>query len=94
MLRAGGQPHQIARSVSEAVMVDQFAFQHQELFAGIVLMSGTLICADEWRPLMNRLDGVPVVQSHGTVDPLLPYAASETLRDELKAAGADVRIVF
>jgi phospholipase/carboxylesterase len=31
---------------------------------------------------------VPVFQSHGTHDTLLPFAISELLRDHLKTAGA------
>ncbi len=52
--------------------------------AGLVLMSGTLINAAEWRPLLPSLRGVPVLLSHGRGDPLLPYSAAETLRDLLQ----------
>ena len=58
--------------------------------AGLVLMSGTLINAAEWRPLLPSLRGVPVLLSHGRGDPLLPYSAAETLRDLLGSAGAAV----
>jgi phospholipase/carboxylesterase len=33
---------------------------------------------------------VPVLMSHGRHDQLLPFSASETLRDKLRAAGAEV----
>jgi len=56
--------------------------------AGIVMMSGTLLAESEWQPRMARLSGVPVFQSHGKHDMLLPYAIAETLRDKLRAAGA------
>lgn len=56
--------------------------------AGLLLMSGTLIADALWKPRMASLAGVPVVLSHGRHDPLLPFAAAETLRDRLTAAGA------
>ncbi len=58
--------------------------------AGVVLLSGTLIAEPEWKPRYGTLAGVPVFQSHGRADPLLPFAAAEILRDELRAAGAIV----
>jgi phospholipase/carboxylesterase len=58
--------------------------------AGLLLMSGTLIAEDAWRPRMASLAGVPVMLSHGRHDPLLPFDAAELLRDQLTAAGAVV----
>lgn len=58
--------------------------------AGLLLMSGTLIAESIWQPRFARLAGVPVLLSHGRMDPLLPFAASEVLRDRLQAAGAVV----
>ncbi len=58
--------------------------------AGVVLMSGTLVAESEWQPRFASLRGVPVVMSHGRADGLLPFAVSETLRDRLSEAGAEV----
>jgi phospholipase/carboxylesterase len=58
--------------------------------AGLVLLSGTLINRAGWEPRMKARAGLRVLQSHGTMDPLLPYRAAETLRDLLVAAGADL----
>ncbi len=54
--------------------------------AGLLLMSGTLICAPEWLPLMPARRGLPVLQTHGRQDLLLPYSVAEELRDHLKTA--------
>jgi phospholipase/carboxylesterase len=54
--------------------------------AGLLLMSGTLICAPEWQPLMPARRGLPVLQTHGRQDMLLPYSIAEDLRDHLQAA--------
>ncbi len=61
--------------------------------AGLVLMSGTLLAESTWTPLMTKLSGVPIVQSHGRADQLLPFSIAELLRDKLTAAGAAVEFI-
>jgi phospholipase/carboxylesterase len=58
--------------------------------AGLVLMSGTFLAEPVWGPRFASLAGVPILMSHGRRDQLLPFAASEMLRDRLRAAGAKV----
>ena len=69
------------------------AVRAEQSFAGLVLLSGTIVALDEWAPGFPKLSGVPVVQSHGRSDPLLPFEAAVRLRDLLREAGADVRWV-
>ncbi|BFU94681.1 MAG: putative Carboxylesterase [Nitrospira sp.] len=59
-------------------------------FAGLVQLSGTLLARHEWRPAVAKRAGLPVFQSHGTQDPILPYEMAERLRDELIQAGLAV----
>ncbi len=59
----------------------------------LVLLSSTLLAQDVWVPKMKALSGKPVFQSHGTRDPILPFALAERLRDELALAGARVTFV-
>lgn len=59
-------------------------------FAGLVMMSGTLLCRQEWEPLMPARRGLPVFQSHGTHDDLLAHQFAEELRDGLTVAGLTV----
>ena len=61
--------------------------------AAVALLSGTLLAEQEWVPLMAAKQTMPVFQSHGTHDPLLPFAAAEALRDHLTAAGLSVEWV-
>ena len=61
--------------------------------AGLVLLSGTLLAEPEWTPLLKRRAGLKVFMSHGQQDPLLPFGASERLRDLLGGAGASVEFV-
>jgi len=58
--------------------------------AGLVQLSGGLLAQQDWRPSVARRAGLPVFQSHGTQDQILPYAMAERLRDELKQAGLAV----
>lgn len=52
--------------------------------------SGTLVCRPAWQPSIDRLAGTSVFQSHGTLDPILPFASAEALREMLLAAGVQV----
>lgn len=58
--------------------------------AALVLMSGTLLAESEWQPLMTKLAEVPIFQSHGQHDQLLPFGIAEVLREKLQASGAHV----
>ena len=60
-------------------------------FAGLVALSGTLLCRERWtKAAAERGASLRVFQSHGRRDPVLPYAGAEALRDVLTAAGASV----
>jgi phospholipase/carboxylesterase len=73
-----------------AMLACDVALRTARPLAGIALLSGTLVAHDEWAPLAPRRRGLPVFQSHGTEDPILPYAQAEKLRDMLRDAGAAV----
>ena len=59
-------------------------------FAGLVQLSGSLLAKQDWRPALAKRTCLPVFQSHGTQDPILPYVMAERLRDELTQAGLRV----
>ena len=63
------------------------ALHSTRALAGLVLMSGTHLAANEWAARLPARRGVPVFMSHGRDDELLPFAISEGLRDTLKEAG-------
>lgn len=58
--------------------------------AALILMSGTLLAESIWKPRMSKLETVPVFQSHGRHDALLPFSVAEELRDQLRSAGAAI----
>lgn len=45
----------------------------------LVVLSGTMLAEDEWREGMTKRAGLPVFQSHGTVDTLLPFDLAKEL---------------
>ena len=49
------------------------ALHTERALAGLVVLSGTLIASNEWLPLMAARKDLPVFQSHGTSDPILPF---------------------
>jgi phospholipase/carboxylesterase len=73
-----------------AMLMTDLALRLEEAPAGLAVLSGTLLCAEEWRGRAPARSGLPVFQSHGRSDPLLPYADAEALRDLLAGAGLSV----
>ena len=59
----------------------------------MIALSGSFLNESEWRERAPLHSGLRVLQSHGTEDPLLPFAAAEWLRDLLTGAGATVEFV-
>lgn len=59
-------------------------------YAGLVQLSGNILAQPIWGPLLPKRKGLPVFQSHGVQDEILPYAGAERLRDTLVHAGLSV----
>ncbi|REJ76521.1 MAG: phospholipase [Planctomycetota bacterium] len=76
-----------------SMLATDVALRADEAPGGVVVWSGTLLCEDEWRDAAPRRSGLPVVQSHGRSDPLLPFEAAEWLRDVLTGAGLEVQFL-
>ena len=55
--------------------------------AGLVLMSGTLINEKNWLQALPGRPALPVMQSHGRQDMLLPFGLAEKLCSHLRGAG-------
>jgi phospholipase/carboxylesterase len=92
-LEASGTPTErvVLGGFSQGAMLATDVVLHTDRpFAGLVILSGTLIAEDDWRPRMTARRGLRVFQSHGTEDAILPYALAERLRGELDQAGMRV----
>ena len=59
-------------------------------YAGLVQLSGNLLAQPIWSPLMPKRKGLPVFQSHGVQDEILPYIGASRLRDTLSQSGLAV----
>lgn len=76
---------------SQGAMLTCDAALHADYpFAGLVQLSGNLLAQPEWSPLMPKRKGLPVFQSHGVQDDILPYIGGERLRDALSKSGLAV----
>lgn len=58
--------------------------------AGLCVLSGTLVAETEWRELAKARGEMPIFQSHGRFDPILPYQGAVWLRDALVESGLPV----
>lgn len=76
-----------------SMLAVEAALNWSEPPGGLCLWSSTLVNETEWRAKRTRLKGIPVVQSHGHQDQILPFAASLWLRDLLIEAGANVNFI-
>lgn len=83
--------HVVLGGFSQGAMLScDVALRTARKLAALVLLSGTFLAEAEWRPLMEKREGLPAFLSHGRADPMLPYAQSERLRDALVEAGLPV----
>lgn len=86
--------HQILGGFSQGSMLACDLALHAEARPrGLVLLSSTLIARGEWEPRMPKLAGLPILQTHGTHDPLLPYADAERLATLLRTGGAELEFI-
>lgn len=78
-----------------AMLSLDLALRSERALAGLVVWSGTMIGAPDWRAALKtgHRRGLRIVQSHGRQDPLLPYAIADQLRGELTEAGLEVDFV-
>jgi phospholipase/carboxylesterase len=73
-----------------AMLACDVALRSERPLAGLVLLSGTFLCRSIWTGRMPGRADLPVFQSHGRVDPLLPFSLAEELRDAMRAARLEV----
>lgn len=69
-----------------AVACLDIVLQESRPFAGLLLMSGTMVDPEAIAKLAPRRAGLPALLSHGRSDPILPFAVAETLQKRLVAA--------
>ncbi len=73
-----------------AMLTTDVTLRLEQAPAGLCIYSGTMICAEEWVQLAPRRASLPVIQTHGKADPILPFAAAELLSQLLQQNGLDI----
>ncbi len=76
-----------------AMLATDVALRLEEAPAGLAVLSGTLITEGVWKTKAAKRAGLPVFQSHGRSDAILPFMAAEWLRDMFTAAKMQVDFV-
>jgi phospholipase/carboxylesterase len=86
--------HVVLGGFSQGAMLScDLVLRERRAFAGLALLSGTVIAETTWKSLLPARSSLPVFQSHGQQDALLPYAAAERLCGLWRDAGATVDFV-
>jgi len=73
-----------------AMLACDTALRSPRAFAGLIILSGSIIARPEWEARWPARKGLPVFQSHGTDDPILPHDVAIQLKDSLLAYGLPV----
>lgn len=73
-----------------SMLATDVALRLPESPAGLCVLSGTLVAEEEWRALASDRGAMPVFQSHGRFDPILPFQGATWLRDALVESGLPV----
>lgn len=72
-----------------AMLTTELALMGERAFAGLAVLSGTLLSRERWADgAARRGRGLHVLQSHGRHDPVLPFAGAEALHRLLVEHGA------
>ena len=72
-----------------AMLTTDVALTLDKPLGGVVVWSGTLICEDKWQSLVGDVN-FPVYQSHGTLDPILPFENAIALCNLFADARVDI----
>jgi phospholipase/carboxylesterase len=73
-----------------AMLATDLALHWEHRPAALVALSSVILTETVWRKLAPRRAGLPVLQSHGRQDPILPYVEGEALSALLTEAGLPV----
>ena len=76
-----------------AMLTTDVALNYPELLGGLIVWSGSLINAEAWAAAAGKDTKLKIVQSHGTVDPILPFFGAVALRELFESTGHDVNFV-
>ena len=72
-----------------AMVTTDVALSLEEPVGGLIVWSGTVICESKWQALAAD-SSFPVYQSHGTLDPILPFDVAVDLCTMFSEAGIEI----
>lgn len=96
VMNSSGLPYSklVLGGFSQGAMIStDVALRLEEAPAGLAVLSGTLLTEDVWRKKATARAGLPVFQSHGRFDEVLPFAAARWLEQLLVEAGLGVNFI-
>jgi len=70
-----------------AMLVTDVALRLEEPSLALCILSGSLICKIMWSDRAKRRKNLPIFQSHGRMDPILPYSNAVALKELLHECG-------
>ncbi|MCE9501591.1 MAG: esterase [Leptospira sp.] len=70
-----------------SMLTTDYFLRRKENPKGLIILSGTLICEDEWKELAKQKSRFQFFQSHGTDDQVLPYSSAKKLEMLLRDSG-------
>lgn len=76
-----------------AMLATDLALRLEEAPGALCILSGTLVNEPVWRKKAAARAGLPVFQSHGRQDAVLPFMAAQWLQQSLVEAGLQVEFV-
>ena len=76
-----------------AMLACDVAMRESARLSGLVLLSGAPVSVEAWAVALPGMCPIPIFQSHGAYDPMLPFEGAEALRDLLARAGGEIEWV-
>lgn len=76
-----------------AMLATDVAMNLEDNLGALIALSGTLLNESEWQSRAPVHSGLRVLQSHGRMDPLLPFDVAQQLSQLLANAGANVEFI-
>ena len=92
-LDSAGAPLVLGGFSQGAMLTCDVALHSERSFAGLLLFSGSVIARATWLAKLEQRPHIPVFQSHGRQDPILPFPLAEQLHRSFAGQGWQARFV-
>lgn len=79
-----GQPWLLGGFSQGGMLAAQYGARGTVRPDGLIIMSGGLIDSTRFAPALSNVSPIPVFQSHGRQDPIVPFALGQRLKQELE----------